>query len=90
MPEKSPLRLLGEIITNCIDKVECRLGAASVSFPSINAPYNPTSKAEITLLDPDIFEATRHIVAAASQLIATVRHPAHTTSEDALSVCSTL
>ena len=84
--EKSPLRLLGDIISHSIDRIESQLAEASVNFPSINEPYDPTSKAEMALLNPAILHATSLIVAAATQLLATVRHPANTTIDDALAV----
>ncbi|KAE9393732.1 hypothetical protein BT96DRAFT_999175 [Gymnopus androsaceus JB14] len=64
----SPLRLLGQIINDSINIIEERLAEASVSFPSLDDPFNPTSKVESILVEPDIISATSHIVAAAAQL----------------------
>lgn len=83
---KSPLRLLGDIITTSIDKIEARLAQAEATFPSLSEAFNPTNKAEAILLEPEVLSATSHLVAAASQLISTVRHPAKTIIDDALSV----
>ncbi|KAE9393796.1 S-adenosyl-L-methionine-dependent methyltransferase [Gymnopus androsaceus JB14] len=80
----SPLRLLGQIINDSIDIIEERLAEASVSFPSLDDPFNPTSKVESILVEPDIISATSHIVAAAAQLLVTVRHPVQTVFDDSL------
>lgn len=68
MAPLSPLRLLGQIITSSIDVIEERLAEASVSFPSLDDPFDPTSKAESILVEPDVITATSHIVAAAAQV----------------------
>ena len=64
----SPLRLLGQIINDSIDIIEKHLAEASVSFPSLDDPFNPTSKVESILVEPDLISATSHIVAAAAQV----------------------
>lgn len=64
----SPLRLLGQIINNSIDVIEGRFAEASLSFPSLDDPFNPTSKSEAILVEPDVITATTHIVAAAAQV----------------------
>ena len=86
MATKSTLRLLRDIINDSIDLIESRLAAKGATFPSLNDPFIPTSDAEAILLEPDVLSATSHIVAAASQLIATVRHPAQTVVDDVLLV----
>lgn len=80
------MRLLGDLINASIDKIEARVADASVAFPSLDEPFNPGNEAESVLLDPEVLAATSHIIAAASQLIATVRHPAQSIIDDALSV----
>ncbi|KAF5363098.1 hypothetical protein D9757_012044 [Collybiopsis confluens] len=80
----SPLRLLAQIITDSIDTIENRLADASTSFPSLDEPMDPTSKVESILVEPDMSRATSHIVAAAAQLMATVRQPVQTIMDDAL------
>lgn len=82
----SPLRRLGQIIADAIDTIESRLIDADVSYPSIDKPFDPSSPAENLLLEPELLTAGSHIIAAAAQLIATVRHPAQTIIDDGLSV----
>ncbi|KAF8990766.1 O-methyltransferase [Cyathus striatus] len=74
----SPLRLLGRLITSSIEQIEAQLEREGVTYPSLQGPFDPTSKAESALLHPDVLSASSLIIAAASQLIATVRHPAQT------------
>lgn len=64
----SHLRLLGQIINDSINVIEERLTEASVSFPSLDEPFNPTSKVESILVEPDMIKVTSHIVAAAAQV----------------------
>lgn len=64
----SQLRLLGQIINDSINAIEERLSKASVSFPSLDEPFNPTSKVESILVEPDMINVTSHIVAAAAQV----------------------
>ncbi|KAE9386357.1 O-methyltransferase [Gymnopus androsaceus JB14] len=80
----SSLRLLGQIITDSIDIIERRMADASLSFPSLDEPFNSTSKVESVLVEPDMSKATSHIIAAAAQLTATVRRPVQTIMDDAL------
>jgi hypothetical protein len=87
---KSPLRLLGDIITSSIDQIESTLASSKLEFPSLNEPFDPTKPVEAALVTPDILAATSSIIAAASQLIATVRHPANTIIDDALCVRASL
>lgn len=64
----SSLRLLGQIITDSIDIIERRMADASLSFPSLDEPFNSTSKVESVLVEPDMSKATSHIIAAAAQV----------------------
>ncbi|KAF5370952.1 hypothetical protein D9757_009884 [Collybiopsis confluens] len=73
-----------QIITDSIDTIENRLADASTLFPSLDEPMDPTSKVESILVEPDMSRATSHIVAAAAQLMATVRQPVQTIMDDAL------
>ncbi|KAJ7234013.1 O-methyltransferase [Mycena haematopus] len=84
MAFKSRLRLLGDLILRAIHAIECRLDDEGVEFPGLADPFNPTDKAEKVLLEKGMLAATSQIVAAASQLIATVRSPMQTIMEDSL------
>ncbi|KAJ7115333.1 O-methyltransferase [Mycena epipterygia] len=82
MTSKSHLRRLGELILESIDTIECRLAVESLEFPALTDPFDPAGKAECVLLEAQILTATSRIVAAASQLIATVRSPVQTMVEN--------
>lgn len=64
----SLLRLLAQIINDSVDMIENRLADASLTFPSLDDPFDPTSKAESVLSQPDVMRATSHVVAAAAQV----------------------
>ncbi|KAJ7088438.1 O-methyltransferase [Mycena belliarum] len=84
MAPKSHLRLLGTLILRSIHAIEARMEAESIEFPSLADPFDPKAKPEAVLLEADILAAIAHIVAAASQLIATVRSPVQTVMEYSL------
>ncbi|KAF9016933.1 O-methyltransferase [Hymenopellis radicata] len=75
---KSALRLLADIISESVDQIEAHLDEAGVEFPSTDAPFDPSSPAERTLLDDKLYLPKKLVVAAAAQLLATVRHPVET------------
>ena len=83
---KSSLRQLGEIILNSIDTIEERLASDSLDLPSLDDPFDPTAKVETVLQEPDMVAATAFIVAAAAQLIKSIRNPVQAVLSDALSV----
>ncbi|KAF7372267.1 O-methyltransferase [Mycena venus] len=67
-----------------IDAIESRLETESIEFPVLANTVDPSSKAESLLREADIVNATSYIVAAASQLITTVRTPVQTNVENSL------
>lgn len=87
---RSDLRLLSTLISSSIETIESRMSAQGHSFPSLDVPFDPSSKAELTLLEADVQHATEIIIAAASQLIRMVRHPTTTVVNDTVSVSTRL
>ncbi|KAK6974529.1 O-methyltransferase-domain-containing protein [Favolaschia claudopus] len=70
------LRKLASVINSAIDTIENAYSDASLPFPSLVAPhFNSTDPAEALLQDPTVSSATLNIIAAASQLSATVTSP---------------
>ncbi|KAF9471449.1 S-adenosyl-L-methionine-dependent methyltransferase [Pholiota conissans] len=65
------LRSLASLITDSISKIELACATKNVKLPSLDEPFSPQSEAP--LMNPEISEAASIIIAAASQLIATVR-----------------
>ncbi|KAF8917304.1 O-methyltransferase [Mucidula mucida] len=75
---KTPLRLLADIITESVDRIEAHLDEVGVEFPNMDAPYDPSSPAEKALLDEKVLLSQKLVIAAAAQLLATVRQPVQT------------
>ncbi|KAF7349631.1 hypothetical protein MSAN_01689200 [Mycena sanguinolenta] len=72
----STLRRLANIINEAIDDIERVYAAADTPLSSLDAPFNPADPAEALLQNPIVEGATLNIMAAASQLSATVASPA--------------
>lgn len=64
----APLRRLTSIILSSIESLEHRFSVSSIDFPSLDEPFDPSSKAEEVLLEPDMMMNVSFIVAAASQV----------------------
>ncbi|KAF9003361.1 O-methyltransferase [Cyathus striatus] len=75
---ESPLRQLANIITACVDDIEHILDKLHVSYPSLDAPFDPDSKEEEAAMIPDIAHSSALVVAACGQLSATLNVPALT------------
>ena len=67
------LHALLDLVKSSVASIEKSFVASKQPFPSLNGPFNPASEA--VRMSPDVQEATGLLVAAASQLIATVRPP---------------
>ncbi|KAF5367926.1 hypothetical protein D9758_004439 [Tetrapyrgos nigripes] len=67
----SALKALAEIITTQTEALQAAYARAGAQVPSINAPFQPSPLE----FDPNINNIRQLIVAAASQLIATVQSP---------------
>ncbi|KAJ7026144.1 S-adenosyl-L-methionine-dependent methyltransferase [Mycena alexandri] len=84
----SPLAALAQLITAGVQTIEAAYAKQGIPYPSLDAPFQPTPLD----FDPALFQTAHLIVAAASQLIATVRSPMETIQAYAASmhVTSTL
>lgn len=78
------LHALVNLIKTSVDQIEKTYKSNKQPFPSLNGPFNPPS--EGLRMSPEVQQAGDILVAAASQLIATVRPPFTTTIVYGLSV----
>jgi hypothetical protein len=69
------LRRLANIINEAIDNIESIYAQAEMPLPSLDLPFDPADPAEAILQDPIVVAAALNIMAAASQLSATVCSP---------------
>ncbi|KAI0059128.1 S-adenosyl-L-methionine-dependent methyltransferase [Artomyces pyxidatus] len=67
----SPLSALVSIISSGVEALESAYAGQGIAFPSLDEPFRPGPLDK----DPGVVSATRLIVAAAHQIIATVRPP---------------
>lgn len=74
----SELRALADLINTAVKQVESACASRSQTYPLADEPFSPQSEA--ARMSPDVLQAGDIIVAAASQLISTVRVPAMTLS----------
>lgn len=86
MTSVSSLRALSDIIADSVTQIEQCYAKASATVPLLDEPFNPANQAEAVAMDPAVGAASALIIAAASQLTATVRHPALSLMNGALSV----
>ncbi|KAF8581832.1 S-adenosyl-L-methionine-dependent methyltransferase [Ramaria rubella] len=78
------LRQLHSIIGDALSRLEDKFQAESLDWPSLDEPYTP-DPATSAAVAPDSVEAIDQIVAAAEQLITTVRSPAVTLTDASMS-----
>ncbi|KAI0264107.1 S-adenosyl-L-methionine-dependent methyltransferase [Gloeopeniophorella convolvens] len=76
------LSSLSFLISSNVHKVESAYSRKGIPFPSLDAPFQPGPLDN----DPDVLEASRLIVAAATQLVAVIRPPMDTLFEYASGV----
>ncbi|THH06774.1 hypothetical protein EW146_g9509 [Bondarzewia mesenterica] len=74
----SPLSALTTIIVNGVQTLESAYAKQGLSFPSLDESFKPGPLDD----DPALSQTTQMIVAAAFQIIATVRPPIETTVQD--------
>ncbi len=74
MSSTSPLTALAGIISQGAQSLESAYSKKGLSFPSLDEPFKPGPLDD----DPDVGNTTRLVVAAAYQIIATVRPPMET------------
>ncbi|KAK7038000.1 4-O-methyltransferase 1 [Favolaschia claudopus] len=81
----TPLATLAQLITSGVQTLEDAYAKQGIPFPSLDAPFQPTPLD----VDPAVFQTAHLIIAAASQLIATVRSPMETIQMYAASMHTT-
>ena len=74
MSSTSRLAALARIISQGVQTLESAYSKKGLSFPSLDKPFKPGPLDN----DPDVGNTTRLVVAAACQIIATVRPPLDT------------
>ena len=89
MSANTTLRRLSAIISDAVDKIEEQSANAGHPYPSLNEPFDPTNPSEALTVDPVVLQNAMLLIAAANQLIATVRLPATTVFDMSLGVCIT-
>ncbi|KAJ6460913.1 S-adenosyl-L-methionine-dependent methyltransferase [Mycena sanguinolenta] len=70
----TPLATLAQLISTGVQTLEAAYATQGIPYPSLDAPFQPTTLD----FDPALFQTAHLIIAAASQLIATVRSPMET------------
>jgi hypothetical protein len=73
--KKSSLRVLADIISDAVDRIDNEYAAAHLDFPSLNELFDPKDPANVFLADAQVIKNTSLVVAAAEQLVATIRPP---------------
>ncbi|KAJ7153303.1 O-methyltransferase [Mycena filopes] len=71
----STLRLLTNIIHNAVDTIEDTYLRSKLDFPSLDEPFDPAAPGEALRQDPAVSMAALDLIAAASQIAATVSNP---------------
>ncbi|KAF8180013.1 O-methyltransferase [Mycena galopus ATCC 62051] len=75
MESISTLRRLADIITNAVTTMENVYAESRMALPSLDEPFDPQDPAENLRQDPKVSAAVKNLVAAASQISATVFDP---------------
>ncbi|KAJ7593960.1 S-adenosyl-L-methionine-dependent methyltransferase [Mycena floridula] len=81
----NPLQALVALISTQVRNLESAYSKSQIPFPSLDKPFQPSPLD----FDPELAEARRLIVAAAAQLIATVRSPPEVLLEESAAVYTT-
>lgn len=86
MAKQSPLRLLAETILSAVSHIDAQFEAAGLEFPSLNEPFNPFDPTTGLLFHPEVSTNGAVIIAAAEQLLVSVRPPPLVVLENAIAV----
>jgi hypothetical protein len=78
------LSTLSSIISSQVVEIESFLNAKDLSIPSLNEPFSPASEA--ARMNPQVYKSIKLIVAAADQLINTLRPPQFLVAECSMAV----
>ena len=79
--QPSPLSALSEIISTGLKTIEETYAKHGVPYPSLDEPFRPD-----TVQDPAVMASAAAVIAAASQVIATIQMPAFYLIENTLAV----
>ena len=82
----SPLRRLVNILSDAVTQIDEKYALADLEFPALHKQFDEKDPAWRLLSDPDVVPLSSVIVAAADQLIASVRHPMQAVLDMAQSV----
>lgn len=82
----SPLRHLVNILSDTVAQIEEKYASANLEFPTFDEPIDEKDPAWILLSDSKVAPLSSVIVAAASQLIVSARHPMQALNDIAQSV----
>lgn len=83
----SPLRILADLISNAVTKIDKEYADANLEFPSLKDIFDPKDLANVLLSKQSINENINILAAAAEQLVASVRTPPAILWDMALMVC---
>ncbi|KIY48413.1 hypothetical protein FISHEDRAFT_73612 [Fistulina hepatica ATCC 64428] len=86
-PKKAPslLRQLADLISASVDKIDAIFEEKGLEYPSLFSPIDGASPAEAAARDPHVMQVAAVVVAACSQLGATLHVPIVILSQAALS-----
>ncbi|KAL1742331.1 S-adenosyl-L-methionine-dependent methyltransferase [Schizophyllum fasciatum] len=87
--QSSPLRALADQISQAVTVIESAFSAAAQPFPSLSAPYDPTSPAEAPFGLPEVAQAVNTISLACSALTASVETPGQKIGQTSLGFTAT-
>lgn len=76
------LRQLHDLIGTSLSTIEKAYSNASVAYPSLDDVYDPTSQEEKLLFHPEVANASSLLVSAAEQIIASIKPPQITLSDN--------
>jgi hypothetical protein len=82
----SSLRILVDLISDAVTKIDEEYAAANVEFPSLKDVFDHRDRENVLLSKQSVNEQISIAVAAAEQLVATVRTPVATVWDMALMV----
>ena len=82
----SPLRRLVNILSDAVTQIDEKYALADLEFQALHKQFDEKDPAWRLLSDPDVVPLSSVIVAAADQLIASVRHPMQAVLDMAQSV----
>ena len=82
----SPLRRFVNILSDAVTQMDEKYALADLEFPVLDKPFDEKDPAWRLLSDPDVVPLSSVVVAAADQLIASVRHPMQAVLDMAQSV----